>query len=105
MIHLTHCPSSFNLLICESFDLNITISLLLHFFIRTNIFIIIIALLIIACILALVAVGVYKRDIVVIWVYAQPWGKKLFTEDIIDKEKPYDAFISYSQVRASFELV
>ena len=71
----------------------------------TPFIILIIALLVIACILALVAVGVYKRDIVVIWVYAQPWGKKLFTEDIIDKEKPYDAFISYSQVRANLELV
>merc|ERR1712242_283112 len=37
-----------------------------------------------------------------IWVYAQPWGKKLFTEDIIDKEKPYDAFISYSQADSEY---
>ena len=44
----------------------------------------------------------YKRDILIIWVYAQPWGKKLFHEDQIDKEKPYDAFISYSQTDSDY---
>ena len=40
-----------------------------------------------------------NKEIITIWVYAQPWGKRLFSEDLIDKEKPYDAFISYSQVK------
>merc|ERR1719319_698778 len=43
-----------------------------------------------------------KRDIVVIWLYAQPIGRKFFSEDLIDKEKPYDAFISYSQADSEY---
>ena len=40
------------------------------------------------------------RDSLQVWLYSQPCSRCLFSEDIIDKEKPYDAFISYSQVRA-----
>ena len=53
-------------------------------------------LLLLAVSLALLAYF-YKRETIVIWVYAQPWGKIFFSEDLIDREKPYDAFISYSQ--------
>ena len=44
----------------------------------------------------------YKQETIVIWVYAQPWGKVFFSEDLIDKEKPYDAFISYSQTDSDY---
>jgi len=43
-----------------------------------------------------------QREIVVIWLYAQPLGRKFFSEDLIDKEKPYDAFISYSQADSDY---
>ena len=37
------------------------------------------------------------RDTLQIWAYSRPWARVLFSEDLMDKEKPYDAFISYSQ--------
>ena len=45
------------------------------------------------------------RDSLQVWLYSKPCSRRLFSEDMIDKEKPYDAFISYSQVRANLELV
>jgi len=36
------------------------------------------------------------RDTVVIWVFSKSWGKVFFSEDIVDRQKPYDAFLSYS---------
>merc|ERR550525_2237660 len=60
--------------------------------------IILVIVLVILCVCIVVASLMYaRRDIVVIWLYAQPFGRKFFSEDLIDKEKPYDAFISYSQ--------
>ena len=45
------------------------------------------------------------RDSLQVWLYSQPCSRRLFSEDMIDMEKPYDAFISYSQVRANLEPV
>lgn len=42
------------------------------------------------------------RDTIVIWIYSKSWARIFFVEDIIDKEKPYDAFLSYSQQDADF---
>ena len=65
-----------------------------------------IILIISLCVLVLCLVlGWYlytQREIVVIWLYAQPLGRKFFSEDLIDKEKPYDAFISYSQADSEY---
>ena len=47
-------------------------------------------------------VVVVKREIIVIWVYSKPWVRHLFSEDVIDKDKPYDAFLSYAQADAEF---
>ena len=44
----------------------------------------------------------YNKDTVNIWLYSQPWGRRLFSEDLIDKDKPYDAFLSYAQEDSEF---
>jgi hypothetical protein len=38
----------------------------------------------------------------VIWVYSKPWARLLFPEDLLDSDKPYDAFISYSHHDANY---
>lgn len=37
-----------------------------------------------------------KRDIILIWIYSQPRLRVFFPEDLMDQDRPYDAFISYS---------
>jgi len=64
--------------------------------------ILIISLIVIVLCMGLAFFLFAKRDIVVIWLYAQPIGRKFFSEDLIDKEKPYDAFISYSQADSEY---
>ena len=44
----------------------------------------------------------YNKDTINIWLYSQPWGRRLFSEDLIDKDKPYDAFLSYAQEDSEF---
>ena len=44
----------------------------------------------------------FNKDTINIWLYSQPWGRRLFSEDLIDKDKPYDAFLSYAQADAEF---
>jgi len=39
---------------------------------------------------------IFYGDIIIIWVFSQSWGKVFFSEDLVDKDKPYDAFLSYS---------
>ena len=34
--------------------------------------------------------------------YSHHWSRYFFSEDLIDKEKPYDAFISYSQTDSDY---
>jgi len=36
------------------------------------------------------------REHLTIWVYSKPYFRVLFTEDLIDQDKPYDVFLSYS---------
>ena len=38
----------------------------------------------------------FYKDTIVIWVFSKSWGKVFFSEEIVDREKPYDAFLSYS---------
>ena len=38
----------------------------------------------------------FYRDTIVIWVFSKSWGKVFFSEEIVDREKPFDAFLSYS---------
>jgi len=42
------------------------------------------------------------RETIVIWIYSKSWARIFFVEDLIDKEKPYDAFLSYSHHDAEF---
>ena len=50
----------------------------------------------------LLCVSACYRDSLQIWAYSQPWARILFSEDMRDKEKPYDAFISYSQADSEY---
>ena len=42
------------------------------------------------------------RETIVIWIYSKSWARIFFVEDVIDREKPYDAFLSYSHQDADF---
>ena len=44
----------------------------------------------------------FNKDTIKIWLYSQPWSRVLFSEDLIDKDKPYDAFLSYAQADSEF---
>ena len=47
-------------------------------------------------------VYLFNKDTIKIWLYSQSWSRVLFTEDLIDKDKPYDAFLSYAQADSEF---
>ena len=47
-------------------------------------------------------VYLFNKDTIKIWLYSQSWSRILFTEDLIDKDKPYDAFLSYAQADSEF---
>ena len=47
-------------------------------------------------------VYLFNKDTIKIWLYSQPWSRVLFSEDLIDKDKPYDAFLSYAQADSEF---
>ena len=66
----------------------------------TNVIIVVLLILLLMAVSSVVVV--VKREIIVIWVYSKPWGRHLFSEDIIDKDKPYDAFLSYAQADSDF---
>ena len=36
------------------------------------------------------------RDIILILIFSQPWGRYLFSEDLLDSRKEYDVFLSYA---------
>jgi len=52
--------------------------------------------------LLLVLLRIFYRDTIIIWVFSKSWGKVFFSEDEIDREKPYDAFLSYSEEDSKF---
>ena len=61
------------------------------------------SLLFICLIIALFSlVYLFNKDTIKIWLYSQSWSRVLFTEDLIDKDKPYDAFLSYAQADSEF---
>lgn len=43
-----------------------------------------------------------NRKNITIWLFSKPWARHLFPEDMTDKDKEYDAFISYSHHDAQF---
>ena len=42
------------------------------------------------------------RDTLLVWIYSKPLAKIFFPEEMIDAEKPYDAFLSYSHHDADY---
>merc|ERR1719427_906989 len=42
------------------------------------------------------------RETIIIWIYSKSWARRFFSEDLIDKDKPYDAFLSYSHADAEY---
>ena len=66
----------------------------------TNVIILVLLVLLVLAITSVVVV--VKREIIIIWIYSKPWGRRLFSEDLIDKDKPYDAFLSYAQADSEF---
>eukprot|EP00095_Tigriopus_kingsejongensis_P002711 snap_masked-scaffold809_size94238-processed-gene-0.11 protein:Tk02711 transcript:snap_masked-scaffold809_size94238-processed-gene-0.11-mRNA-1 annotation:"protein toll-like" len=45
---------------------------------------------------------IIKQDLILIWVYSQPRLRLFFSEDRMDKDRPYDAFISYANEDRDF---
>ena len=66
----------------------------------TNLIIVVLMVLLLLAVTSVVVV--IKREIIVIWVYSKPWGRHFFSEDLIDKDKPYDAFLSYAEADSDF---
>jgi len=50
----------------------------------------------------LLIINICYKETIMIYIFSKPWGKIFFSEDTIDKEKPYDAFLSYSHHDATF---
>merc|ERR1712088_1213193 len=44
----------------------------------------------------------FYKDTIVIWVFSKSWGKVFFSEENVDREKPFDAFLSYSHQDSEF---
>ena len=66
----------------------------------TNLIIVVLLVLLLLALTLLVVV--LKREIIVNWVYSKPWGRHFFSEDLIDKDKPYDAFLSFAEADSDF---
>jgi protein toll len=91
---------------CEESDMELLGSDL-HDFCNTSLSPVLIAIVIIIVIVLMVVCIVLilyscHRETIKIWIYSKSWARIFFTEDLIDKDKPYDAFISYSHVDADF---
>jgi protein toll len=57
----------------------------------------IVAVLVLLCIvIVLLVLWTCYSEHLTIWVYSKPCFRVLFTEDLIDQDKPYDVFLSYS---------
>merc|ERR1711915_349729 len=58
----------------------------------------------IVCVLLciLLIINICYKETIMIYIFSKSWGKIFFSEDTIDKEKPYDAFLSYSHHDATF---
>jgi len=45
---------------------------------------------------------IFYKETLMIYIFSKSWGKFFFSEDHMDKNKPYDAFISYSHHDSEF---
>jgi len=53
-------------------------------------------------ILAALYLRIFYKETIIIWIFSKSWGKLLFPEDILDQNKPYDVFLSYSHHDAEY---
>eukprot|EP00092_Neocalanus_flemingeri_P003046 GFUD01003255.1.p1 GENE.GFUD01003255.1~~GFUD01003255.1.p1 ORF type:complete len:1061 (+),score=210.03 GFUD01003255.1:285-3467(+) len=53
-------------------------------------------------IILLLVLHIYYKETIIIYVFSTSWGKIFFSEDLVDKNKPYDAFLSYSHHDSEF---
>lgn len=44
----------------------------------------------------------FNKESFQIWLYSKSWSRWIFSEDLIDKDKEYDAFLSYAHQDAKF---
>jgi len=54
------------------------------------------AVLIFIVILSVIILHIFYRDTILIYIFSKSWGKIFFSEEKVDVNKPYDAFLSYS---------
>jgi len=59
-------------------------------------------ILIFVIILPLIILHLFYRDTIMIYIFSKSWGKIFFSEEKVDVNKPYDAFLSYSHHDAEF---
>jgi len=45
---------------------------------------------------------IFYKETIIIYVFSKSWGKIFFSEDLVDKNKPHDAFLSYSHHDSEF---
>merc|ERR1719282_2087987 len=57
---------------------------------------IVVVLAILCVVIVLLVLWTCYSEYLIIWVYSKPCFRVLFTEDLIDQDKPYDVFLSYS---------
>merc|ERR1719167_919214 len=57
---------------------------------------IVVVLAILCVVIVLLVLWTCYSEHLIIWVYSKPCFRVLFTEDLIDQDKPYDVFLSYS---------
>jgi len=54
------------------------------------------AVLIFIVALSIILLHIFYRDTIMIYIFSKSWGKIFFSEEKVDLNKPYDAFLSYS---------
>ena len=53
----------------------------------TNVIILVLLVLLVLMLAITSLLVVVKREIIIIWIYSKPWGRRLFSEDPIEKDK------------------
>merc|ERR1711892_1029964 len=91
---------------CEDQDMKLLESEL-HDFCDTSmspVLIVIVIMIVIVLMMVCIVLIFYSchRETIQIRIYSKSWARIFFTEDLMDKDKPYDAFLSYSHMDAEF---
>lgn len=93
-------------IVCEQGNMKL-LDTKLHEFCEPGLSPVLIAIVIIIVIVLLFVCSVLvfyscHRQTIKVWIYSKSWARIFFSEDLIDKDKPYDAFLSYSPADAQF---